>query len=753
MKQYSYKNAPKTQKSKVQHLYVETDRNTGLLPDDVFEYTNIEILSVRILNAIPPEITQLKKLRKLSIAFWGGGALPVYIEDLKNLEELSIRVVSKALEVPETLANLVHLKKITLYDCQLKEIPSVLLKMPQLLSLEISANEIPSFDLPNHCYWPNLETLDLRTNGCQIIPDWVYQHTQLKELYLPNNKLTILPSKIGQLTKLEQLTVDNNKIETITANFGLLPQLQLFNWFENPMGWLHPWVFELNEKLLDFKLFWRQSSKQSVKDILAIKKALSKANLLENQGVVQAICLLLSDKKKAKKALSNAEVLGCYPVNHLKVRAAVMAEISSRLQPFDKQNFQAGSELLVLGTTIKKKATLKAQLKDLGIAVVTKKGAKTSHVVLGKNIKKTEALLDNALILLTETDLNHYLDEVAPAYLLEDEESTTSNVAHLRAMLVTLIDENVLIALELLKSGGVPKDLMTTLFFVHKFSKNAQIVRKSKNLLTLNASEKLLEVLKIRFNFKQNRVGFFDAKRYLEKVCTETEIEPIELLKYAYNYYSQKYPFPSLYTDAIKELPEIEQKEEAALFWNGRVENGQLFLQEGDGKIINHLFDMDIVEVLEGRHYPVHALTSQHGGAKMRRLRKLILEYKREKIRLPQDFGTLENLEELDLTNANFYEQGWEELGKLKALKKLTYQSDSTEIPNEIFSLKQLEKLVLDGKYIPLTFPISALENLKEIDVKNSSMEGAVIFVDALKKLPNLKSVQLHTALDAVYRK
>jgi Leucine-rich repeat (LRR) protein len=751
MKQYSYKTAPKTQKAKVQHLYIETDRSTGLLPADVFEYTNIEILSVRLLNAIPPEITKLKKLRKISVAFWGGGALPDYINQLEYLEDLGIRVVSETLVLPDTLVDLKNLKYLTFYQCKLKKIPAVLLKMPQLVKLEMSANEFSSLDLPNQCYWPNLECLDLRTNACEAIPTWIYEHKSLKELFLPNNKIKELPTALTSLKNLEKLTFDNNEIELIKADFSQLTQLDLLNWFENPMGWLLPFVFKLDEKLLDFKLFWRTDSKQYVKDVLSMKKALIKAGLLEDKIVIETICILLSKNESAKKALSNALVLDCYQVSNTKIRAAVIAEISSRLEVFDSSVFKEGSEVLVLGTTIKKKADLKARLKDLGITLVGKPSKDTSHVILGKNIKKTAALLDNKLILLTETALNHYLDEVAPAYLLEAEAEEPGNTANLQAMLRTLSDDNVLIALELLKSGGVPKDLMTSLFFVHKFSKNAAIVRKSKNLLTLNASENLLAALKIRFNFKRNQLDFFSAKHYLEKVCSQTEINAIELLKYAFDHYSQTYPFPTLYTDVVSELPEKEQKEAAKEFWNGRVDNGYLFLQEGDGRIINHLFEMDIVEILEGRHYPVTMLTSHPGGAKMKRLKKLILDYKRTEISLPKDFGILENLEELDFTNATFYDRGWEELKNLKNLKKLTYKSDAAQIPTEIFDLKHLKTLILDGQNIELDLPIHLLQNLEGIQVLSSSLLGATAFIRALKALPNLTKVQLHSDLEALY--
>lgn len=751
MKQYSYKTAPKTQKAKVQWLYVETDRDTGLLPADVFEYTNLEILSVRVLNAIPQEITKLKKLKKISVAFWGGGAIPDYISELEHLEELGIRVVSEFLSLPDTLVDLKKLKSLTFYQCKLKEIPAVLLKMPQLVKLELAANELLNLALPKQCYWPNLEVLDLRTNACEAIPTWVYEHLSLKELFLQNNKIKELPTEITSLKHLEKLAIDNNKIEHIKADFSQFRQLSLLNWFENPMGWLLPFVFQLEEQLLDFKHFWRRTSKQYVKDILSIKKALKKANLLENKVIVEVICILLSKNEAAKKGLSNAFVLDGYSVNNAKVRAAVIAEVSSRLETFDASSFKAGSELLVLGTTIKKKADLKARLKEIDIALVGKRTAKTSHVLLGKNIKKTAALLEANLVLLTETELNHYLDEVAPAYLLEAEAEEPGNVANLRTMLCTLSDDNVLIALELLKSGGVPKDLMTSLFFVHKFSKNATIVRKSKNLLTLNASENLLTALKVRFNFKRHQLDFFSARRYLKEVCSKTEINEIELLKYAFDHYNQTYPFPTLYTDAVNELPEKEQKEAATEFWNGRVDNGYLFLQEGDGRIIDHLFEMDIVEVLEGRHHPVTILTSQLGGAKMKRLKKLILDYKRTEIPIPQDFGTLDNLEELDFTNATFHDRGWREFHKLKNLKKLTYKSDALQIPTEIFDLKCLKVLILEGKHMQLDVPMHQLQHLEEIEVLDSSLIGAADFVAALKALPKLKKVNLHSDLEALY--
>lgn len=756
MKQYLYQNAPQQKKENVQSMYIESRyfEQEGVLPTKLFEYTNIEILGIRgTLKKIPKEILKLSKLKELNIAFMSGDALPECIGELQFLEKIHIAVGHETVVLPQSLAKLKNLKAITLQECKLTAFPLVLTKIPQLEVLELSANQL-SESLNNECYWAKLKTLNLNNNNYTKIPDWVYQHRNLENLFFYNNKLNKLDDRIVELAQLGNLQIANNQLKELTKKILELPKLKLFNWFNNPLGWLAPLLFELDENIFDFRSFSMQKHKDQVKTILSIRKALVKASLKNDASIVNTICLLLNEAKQLKDQ-NNRAILDCYAVNNQKIRDAVVATIKNRLKPFEEKGFTKNSELLILGKTIKKKTELETRLKELEIKVAKKKTAETTHVLLGKNIKNLSPLEDNNLVLLTENQLNHFLDNNAPTYLVEETAEKTLNTANIKELLISLLEENITVALALLKGGGVPKELMTSLFVVHKFSADSKIVRQTKKLLELNASPALLELLKKRFLLKKGSQGYFTLLKYIDEICANTELTKIEITNYGHRWSKATYPYSSLHAKAITEQPKEEQEAYANAYWLEKMKGNKIALKSGDQVLLNYLFKMNKVEEIES--YPASFMSSREPIGSLQSLKKLTVAHEPRKLYLSPDFGSLANLNHLVLVNfADFAEQTWEELKKLKSLRTIEYIITKTSlklsVPPELCALTQVEKLVLEGPYLNLNIPIEQLKNLKNLEVNNSSLENIGTFFEQLEVLPKLKNIKFHAALDDLYQ-
>ena len=753
MKQYHFQQAPKTQKEKVQNMYIEARYfENDQLPETLFEYTNIEILGIRgYLEQIPEKINRLKKLRQLHLYFTSGNPLPENIDELSELEELIIFRCSEPLQLPASITKLKKINSINFSYCHLTEIPKELKTFRKLEKLGLSNNELTVQTLENACHWPNLLELRLDINKLELVPEWISLHKDLDLLFLGHNAIKSLPNWMSQMNKLRNFQFEYNQITTIDNALAQLPKLEFFNWSFNPCGWLVPICFKLDETILDFRNFHNHNVKQQVKDILSLRKALKKAKL-ESEELIQNICSLLSDIKPEIAQLSNAAILAAYPIGNTKLRAAIIEAIRSRLQAFDEKSFGKDSELLILGTTIKKKADLKESLKKLDIKVVNKKSPKTTHILLGKNFKNSAPLLDHEMVILTETELNHYIDKYAPAYLLEDKDNEAANSQNLEAMLLSLTDDNIKIALELLKSGGVPKDLMTALFFVHKVSPVAGIVRKTKQLLTLNASENLLSALKTRFNLKRDKLGYWELKYYIDDISKDTEIDTILLIEYLFMHYQQKYPFSSLYTRTVSELPEEEQMDYAKRYWDKRIEGQTLQLKEGDSDLLPHFFKLNLVTQITGLNYPATLLEHTKGIGQLTQLKRIKLEYPYKPIGLATDFGKLPNLETIELIDSDLKEEAWEEAAKLPNLNTLEIHTNKEELHPKTFTLTQLENLSLDISKMDLNFPINQLTNLKSLEIKNSKMEHAEAFVERVKQLPKLEKVTFYKDLNELYK-
>uniref|UniRef100_A0A8C2R1D8 LRRC8 pannexin-like TM region domain-containing protein n=1 Tax=Capra hircus TaxID=9925 RepID=A0A8C2R1D8_CAPHI len=250
------------------------------LPDNVFELTEIEVLSLELIPEVklPSAISQLVSLKELHVyhsslvvdhpalafleenlkilrlKFTEMGKIPRWVFHLKNLKELYLsgcvlpeQVSTMQLEGFQDLKNLR-----TLYlKSSLSRIPQVitdLLPSLQKLSLDnegsklvvlnnlkkmvnLKSLELISCDLERipHSIFSlnNLHELDLRENNLKTVEEIIsFQHLQnLSCLKLWHNNIAYIPAQIGALSNLEQLSLDHNNIENLPLQLFLCTKL------------------------------------------------------------------------------------------------------------------------------------------------------------------------------------------------------------------------------------------------------------------------------------------------------------------------------------------------------------------------------------------------------------------------------------------------------------------------------------------------------------------------------------------------
>lgn len=757
MKQYQYHIAPKKDKNRVQWLYIEAEyfEEEGYLPEGVWGYKNVEKLGIRgWIKKLPEDLyLKLPKLRKLSIAFASSDCLPSTIGQCKDLEIVWISVTDAPIQLPPSFSQLSKLKTLSLNKCKLAKIPPVITQLPALEELHLSENEL-RVSLKNDHYWSKLKMLFLGQNQFEQIPPWIYQHPSLDELDLFGNNIQQIDDAIEQLQQLICLKVSSNELQHLPTVLSKLPLLKVFNWSNNPCGWMHPVLFTLHESIFDPKLFRWDSSKKNAKTVVAIRKILTKKSISSDDPVVATLCTVLNQESNTDH-LSNRAILDAYLLGHPKLRAACLAIICNRLKPFETANFVQGSEVLILGKTIKTKAVLNKKLKQLGIVVTAKKTPQTTHVIIGKNIKKTAALEDQTLIAVQENQLNSWLDKQAPDYLVQDSDDQQDNVYKIRDMLWSFDEDAVLVALQLMKGGGVPKGLITSLFAVYKFSPNSKIVRQSKNLLELNASPSLLEAMKKRFSLKKCSQGYWNIKRYLDPLCAETELDYLELVDFGYRSTQAEYPYTALYTEGFMKLiqDETQKRALAIAYWQLKTHRGTVRIQSGDPIVLKYLFEADLTR--EMHVSPAHFLHVQHPIASCSKLQTLHLSNEQDQLRLPHDFGQLPNLETLiTLDIADIAPEALEQLQLLPALKTLSCQVDRFPLTKSWLQLGQIEHLSLGGCSLDLSIlDLSGFPRLKTLHINSArNLTGAEQLFQQLQSSNSLEQVVLYQALDKAYQ-
>ncbi len=299
-------------------------------------------LSGKRITELPPEIGNLKHLKRLELGDWRYNkdnkltSLPKEIEKLTNLKylDLSRNLIQN---LPEMIGQLTNLKELYLSHNKLSTLPEVIGQLTNLTRRYLSNNQINTLpegieQLTNltSLYLNNnqlstlpkgigeltkLWKLDLRDNQLSILPEGIGQLTNLKYLYLSNNQLNTLPEEIGQLTNLKYLYLKNNQLSTLPKGIKQLTNLRELNLSNNQLSTLPEVIGQLtNLKELDLS----NNQLSTLPEVIGQLTNLWRLGLSNNplpplppeiRGISKIINYYLALQNKEKKKLNEAKML------------------------------------------------------------------------------------------------------------------------------------------------------------------------------------------------------------------------------------------------------------------------------------------------------------------------------------------------------------------------------------------------------------------------------------------------------------
>ena len=507
------------------------------------------------LKKLPKELGRLKDLKHLNVSnnsitrlpvdlfnckameFFNGGSnrisrLPDHIKDWTRLTKL-ILSKNRLKELPETLGRCIALRHLQLDKNQIKVLPTAIGRLQWLSVLNVERNQIEI--LPKRLFnAKRIQYLNLSGNQLNTLPKTIRQPNRLYYLNisknhihdlpeLPNsithliyssNKLNQVPLGVSGLMKLKILDLTDNEIETWPAQINHLPSLEILWLKRNPLT-LIPKAF------IGFSQLKRINGVGNIQTRSQFFKLLKGCTLHKtpvSQRLIYFSFLKSGRLEKLDMEKLDLESALNFPIPE--IRFAVRDYLFGKSS--DPISLPAGAQLFILGNVNFSTRDLAQRLAPFKISLAKAWTPEVSHLVLGYWPEWEMGLNAIQLPLLSEGQINQFLMDREEQYLVK--EPSPKEIENLKRLILSADLTNVRMAIQLMKSAGVPKKLLTELFFVWKVIKDRKLKKAIKQLLELNLSEmgKLALYQTVRISSKTT---FNKIERHIHTLTSKNEID------------------------------------------------------------------------------------------------------------------------------------------------------------------------------------------------------------------------------------
>ncbi|XP_056315977.1 leucine-rich repeat-containing protein 7 isoform X8 [Danio aesculapii] len=197
-----------------------------------FERTLEELyLDANQIEELPKQLFNCQALKKLSMPDNDLSNLPTTIASLVNLKELDISK-NGIQEFPD---NIKCCKCLSVVEASVNPIAKLPEGFTQLLNLtQLFLNDAFLEYLPaNFGRLSKLRILELRENHLKTMPKSIHRLSQLERLDLGSNEFSELPEVLEQIHSIKELWLDNNSLQTIPGSIGKLRQLRYLDLAKN----------------------------------------------------------------------------------------------------------------------------------------------------------------------------------------------------------------------------------------------------------------------------------------------------------------------------------------------------------------------------------------------------------------------------------------------------------------------------------------------------------------------------------------
>jgi Leucine-rich repeat (LRR) protein len=192
--------------------------------------------------------------------------------------------------------------------------------------LRVELNKLDMEIIPDKIFeFSNMKMLSLSGNLLTKIPTKISKLKNLEELYLDRNKLTSLPEEIGELQKLRKIILSNNKISKLPNNFYNLISLEILNIVSNELEE----IIDDVSKMVNLEYLYLRSNK-----LIYISKEVKRIKEVSIYSDSYANLDNLSSESEYLQINSLKQSLKNLPVTIKEIRLCLPAKMDIKL-PFD----------------------------------------------------------------------------------------------------------------------------------------------------------------------------------------------------------------------------------------------------------------------------------------------------------------------------------------------------------------------------------------------------------------------------------
>ena len=332
-----------------------------------------------------------------------------------------------------------------------------------------------------------------------------------------------MPTKLKQLTKLKLLYCDGNNFETFPVVISQLPNLQELRISSKTLKGLPDEVLELQHIR---KLILIGKNSKQTPYIYVFERLLKNIKIYGFSRQFQLLFLRIIRGSLTVADLNNEQLFSLLDGGIPAYSNQALTELEKRIQNHQFGPFRwpkAGDKIIIKGKIKGKVSELKQRLLQNEIHTGIKINQATTHILVGSMPNDIFATLQqHQAVLITEQLLVTHLNQLEQPYLLASPQE--SNLESIRQLLESKQTENILLALEMLKGGGFPLQLLTELFLVYKFSNEQKIKRIIIQIVGQYAPLDFVTALKSRKSIRHSVSGI-TLRRNLEYYCNIGDLD------------------------------------------------------------------------------------------------------------------------------------------------------------------------------------------------------------------------------------